>query len=609
MLGIERIPPDPARSLLTFSATPSTVVVPRGTQAQTAATETQAPIVFETDSDVKILPINLEASLLISKVIFNKYSNVSNDFTVPPAPGSTINIAPSQAVQLCLGFDNASTQTIDLMLRMFAPLAAGAATVTWTYSQSGVEPSSWTALTVPASADGTRGLTQDGDVSLTVPNDWASEAPPSWTTVQPASSADVVTSAYYWIGLRIANLSATEPLALGLSWALFNAVSSYSALTISAPESLGNGDGTPFQVCSLANGPLFAIPDSATPYSHLVVQVNGVTWSQVDDFPAGPGQFYRVDPVASQISFGNYNVLTNVGHGTIPQSSDAIVATTYRYVEAGATANVGAASIVAMRTPVAGITAVTNLFAAYGGSDEQSIDDAKRRGPEMLRNRGRAVTVEDYNFLAMQASSELSSVACLAPYDPYAPPPFGTGPYGDLQRGPGNVNVIIVPALAPSVSATPQPTPELLQQVVAYLDGRCDLTALLNVTGPRYLPIEVAVSAAPWQSAINSGLISSPSDVQTYIEERITLYFHPVVGGADGTGWRVGQNVYIADLYKSIMPPENVGFISEVTVQAGTPLYVGGRPFAAGPAGAWVRLADYELVCLGSVNFTLGPPL
>ena len=131
----------------------------------------------------------------------------------------------------------------------------------------------------------------------------------------------------YWIGLRIGNQSATAPVTLGLSSILFNAVSAYTALTIPQPgEHLGKGDGTPFQVLSLANGPLFATPGSATPYDHLVVQVNKVTWAQADDLPAGPGYWYRVDPVQAQVMFGNYDPLSNTGHGAVPQAGDDIVA-------------------------------------------------------------------------------------------------------------------------------------------------------------------------------------------------------------------------------------------------------------------------------------------
>ncbi|HTV91909.1 MAG TPA: baseplate J/gp47 family protein [Verrucomicrobiae bacterium] len=604
MLGIERLPPEPARAFLSFSASPSAVTVPQGTQAQTAATETQTPIIFETDTAVTVLPINLESALQISKVfVGNKYSNISNSFVVPPAPGATVNVQPSSSVQLCLGFDNPSTATINLMLRFFAPiLEPSNTTVTWLYSQAGVQPESWTSLSVPATADGTNGLTQDGTVALTVPGDWASQTPSADWSDPPASSTDTETSGYYWIGLRIANLSASDTLALGINWILFNAVSSYSALTITAPESLGNGTGLAFQMCSLANGPLYEIPDSSTPNADLVVQVDGITWSQVDEyFPEGPGQYYRVDPIASTIMFGNYSSLTNTGHGSVPQTSDAIVATTYRYVEAGSTANVGAATITTMRTPVAGITAVSNLFAAYGGSDEQSVSDAMRRGPEMLRNRGRAVTVEDYNYLAMQASTQLASASALAPTTAY-----GSGLWAGLDRSPGHVNVLILPAVGPAVSAAPQPTPELIQLVQSYLDGRRDLTASLFVGGQNYVEIDVAVTAAAWPAAITSGLIASPTEMQTNIENAIQLYFHPVVGGSNGTGWAVGQSVYIGDLYQFIAPPENVGYISQLTVQAGTNLYQGSRPAGlAGPAGAWAQIADFETVCLGTTTFKL----
>ena len=605
LLGITRVPPDPARAFLTFAATTAPVLVAKGSQAQTAATETLAPIVFETDQDLTVLPVNLESSLLINKSAGNTYSNVSGEFTVPPATGATLNIPASQSIQLCLGFDQASTAPLNLLTRLFQPLVSGTATVTWLYSTTTVQPALWTALPALGPTDGTAGLTQDGVVQLTIPPDWTSQAPPTWAGLPPTTPGDLVNSAYFWIGLRIANLSATEPIALGVSWILFNAVSSYSALTIAAPETLGTGDGSSFQVFPLANGPLFATPGSTTPYSHLVAQVSGVTWTQVDDFPEGPGQYYRVDPIQSQISFGNYDPLSNTGHGTVPQSSDTVVATTYRYVEAGAAANVGAGSIVSLFKPIPGVSAVTNLFSAYGGSDAEAIAETMRRAPQLLRNRDRAITVDDYEFLTLQASSELATACCLPPTDAYGP-----GVYGQLDRGAGNVNVIIVPALGPEVSAQPQPTPELLQAVTTYLDGRRDLTALLHMVGPRYLPVDVTITAAPWAAAISAGLLSSANDLQAQIEAQIQFYLHPVVGGADGTGWQVGQHVYIADLYKAIMPAESLGFISELVIQGGTPLYVGGRPppfLPPPPAGAWVRVADFELVCLGAINFTLGP--
>lgn len=607
LLGITRVPPEPARAFLTFAAGPGVVVVPQGSQVQTAASETSAPIVFETDEDVSLLPINLEAALLVGKGVGNSYANVSAKYTVVPARGGVVDIAPSSSVMLCLGFDKASALPLTLLLRMFQPLAAGAATVSWLYSNGVPDPAQWTALAVAPTADGTAGLTHDGDVELVVPADWASQAPPTWgVNAPPATPADTVVAGYFWIGLRIANLSPVAPIALGLSWVLFNAVSAFSALTIAAPEALGAGDGTAFQTIGLANGPLFATPGSPTPYAHLVLEVDGKPWTLVDDIPDGPGNFYRLDPVRAQVSFGDYDPMSNSGHGTVPGSANAIVAKTYRYVQSGAGGNVGAGKLVTLRKPIQGVSAVTNLFSAYGGSDAEPIEETMRRAPQLLRNRDRAVTSDDYEFLTKQASSEVATTRCLKPTDLY-----GAAPFGQLDRSPGNVNLIVVPAVGPDVSAAPQPTPELLQTVLTHVDARRDVTALLRVTGPRYLPIDVNITAVPWASAIAAGLLGSASDLRTQIQEQLALYFHPVVGGLDGAGWQVGQHVYIADLYKAVMPADGVGFISVLTVQAGTPQYVGGRPpqfTPAAPAGAWVRLADYELACLGQVNFTLGSP-
>jgi hypothetical protein len=593
LLGITRDPPEPARSYLTFSATPSAVVVPKGRQAQTAGSETEAPVIFETDQDVLILPINLKVALLIRKPGY--YTNVSSQLTVPPAIGETVTVPVGQSVQLRLGFDAATTQTMNLNIRMFQPAGPNQAFIAWQFSNG----ASWPNITVGPGHDGTNGLQQSGIVQLNVPNTWTSQAP---SGVLPATPGDTVTNSYFWIGVLISNLT-PQPLQIGFNWILFNSVSAFNALTIPAPEQVGVGDGTPFQVYALANGPLFRRPDTDTPYDHLVVQVNKVTWAQVDDFPAGAGQVYRVNAVTAEISFGNFDAIQGTGHGSVPALGDIIVATTYRYVAGGISGNVGTGKIVTMRTPVAGITSVTNLFSAYGGSDAEGIEETKRRAPELLRNRYRAVTTEDYEFLTAEASTELATQRCLEPRFDFSQP------FGGLDRSPGNVNIVIVPNIGPALSPTPQATPELIHEVVRYLDRRRDITARMNVSGPKYLPVDVSIAASAWQKAIDQGLISGPGDVQAYISQKIQQYLHPVVGGLDGKGWQVGQNVFIADLYKAVMPSQDIGFISTLQIQSGTPLYKPpNRPFAPTPLGAWVLVADYELVCLGKINW-LGPVL
>src|SRR5262245_56140735 len=152
LLGITRDPATPARSYLTFTAQPAAVVVPRGRQAQTQGAETEPPIVFETDEDVTILPVNMKVALQIGKLLFNKYTNVSGRFTVPPAVGDTITALRRQSVQLCLGFDQSTAAEVRLLIELFQPIKRDPVTknplasVSWVYSTGATEPSSWPAI-------------------------------------------------------------------------------------------------------------------------------------------------------------------------------------------------------------------------------------------------------------------------------------------------------------------------------------------------------------------------------------------------------------------------------------------------------------------------------
>jgi predicted phage baseplate assembly protein len=334
---------------------------------------------------------------------------------------------------------------------------------------------------------------------------------------------------------------------------------------------------------------------------------------RVDDFPAGAGNFYRLNPVTGEISFGDFDPKKNqLGtHGSIPPQGAQITALTYRYVAGGLAGNVGAGKINGLVRRLDGIVGVINNVSSFDAADEEPIEDTMRRAPEVLRSRDRAITAEDYQILAGEATSEVVIVRCLEPRvhgpattDPPPTPgawnPLDPWLFAGINRAPGNVNVIIVPDQGMNIPR-PFPSKDLLQEVQAYLDKRRDLTAQLLVTGPFYLPIAVTVNVTVWNRAIAQGLISSPNDVVTDMQNKLQHYLHPVHGGLDGRGWQVGQSVFIADLFKAIMPDESVGFISSLTLAAETPAYTPStRPNQPASPGAWVSVADYELVCYGT---------
>jgi predicted phage baseplate assembly protein len=322
LLGITRDTAIPAQAYLTFTSGAGPVLVSAGAQASVPPQGTESPIVFETDEDVRVLPIALPHAVLIGPyatgAAASQYADVTTALVGPPASRLLLTLPAGQNVQVCLGFDQPTTQEIQLPVRLYAAGPdPGQVTVSWVYSQAGAEPMRWPA--VPATVDGTKSLQQDGTVQLTVPGNWAGQRPTApadgpagsgWATVTVAPGSGTVTDERFWLGLRITSTTGNQ-LAIGIDRILFNAAAARTALTLRSPEVLGDSTGQPFQTFPLQHRPLFRRPDLLAPYGDLVVQV-GVQagpdpadwqqWTLADELPVGPGTCYRLNPVAGEIT-------------------------------------------------------------------------------------------------------------------------------------------------------------------------------------------------------------------------------------------------------------------------------------------------------------------
>lgn len=629
LLGITRKPATPARSLLTFTARPETSpTVPRGTQAQTQPSESQAPLVFETEAELRVAQTTVASAVRIDRPSATggpTYTNLTGTLAPPGPGGATLDLTAGASAQLCLGFEGAVTAEFDIYVEVgrWQP-PDGEATAAWVYSAQGTtDPDAWPPVQVLA--DRTSGLRRDGLVRISVPTDraWAAQKPPDWP-VPPASGTTPVTGGFHWIGLRIANTSGVTGLQLDLTHLLVSTVPATCTrmVPVGAPEEVGRSDGTPFQVFALRNRPLFRRPGTDAPYDHVSVTVDDTPWALVDDLEPGPAPQYRLDPVAAEIAFGNHDPTTGAGHGAIPPAG-GVVKAGYRYVAAGAAGNLPAGAINTLAIPVPNVLTVHNPVSGRGGADEEPIEEAKRRAPELLRTRNRAVTAEDYEHLAREVSPEIAVVRCLTPRlqdndngavwkrgDPWR--------FAKLLRAPGSVNLIIVPDRGRGV-ARPEPSPSLIQDILRTLDRRGDLTTHLHVTGARYLPIRVVVDARIFQRAIDEGRIASAAQEYEDIARRVEEFFHPVHGGRGGRGWDVGQSVFLADVYQAVKPRDEVGYIASLQLEPETPAYhepplgPGGvwnaneRPDALSDPGPLVRVVDYELICFGSSQIPRKP--
>jgi predicted phage baseplate assembly protein len=635
LLGMTRAPARPARTLLTFTAAGTPVVVPERTPVQTPGSETDSPIVFETDAELTVV-----AATPVGAVRVDHPGN-PDDAGYTPLPvdpsgrePATIEIAlpDGASVQVCLALKAAAPPAeVALYVEPFRPPIDRRAgeRIEWTYSRAdGTEPFGWGPFELVQ--DGTAGLVRPGVVRLRVPGGgppWGAQDPQSadagWSLDEPLIDEP---GAHLWLGLRLTNDPAARPtgttpgpLQLRLDRLLVNTTTAASVSTV-VDERLGTGTGKPQQVLRLAHYPLYARPGTDSPYDHAVITVAGTPWQAVQYLADGAGNRYVLDPTTGEVAFGDHDPASGRGGGTVPAAGQEILAT-YRYVATAAAANVAPGLVTLLTRGPTGLTAVTNPTPALGGVDEEPIEETNRRAPQVLRHRDRAVTADDYELLARSAAPGIAIARCLPPRlqttrqqdrweidDPWT--------YGNLQRAPGVVNVIIVPDLGSDV-AEPTPSLAMVQDVVRVLDRRRPVGTALHVTGPRYVPVKVVARIEVFRSAIDQGLVESAQAVQRAIERTIRTFLDPVRGGRRQQGWQVGESVYVTDVYRAIQLPAEVGYVNALWLVPQRPRYFVGtaaqqRPIAdaledppLADVGTLqtnqVRVADYELVCCGNL--------
>src|SRR5262249_34936384 len=194
-----------------------------------------------------------------------------------------------------------------------------------------------------------------------------------------------------------------------------------------------------------------------------------------------------------------------------------VVARRYR-VGGGAAGAVAAGAVSTLIGAAPFITAVTSVRAASGGDDVEPAADAVRRGPQEVRALGRAVTLADYELLALGTPE--GDVR-------RAHPLSGHPAYPDV-RLTGGLGVLVVPA--DGGEGPPAPDTQLLEAVVRHL---------VRAVAP--LGVEVVAAAPQYHRvAVQAEVLLAPAaDVGPTIEAILAAldrYLHPLTGGEDGQG-------------------------------------------------------------------------
>jgi predicted phage baseplate assembly protein len=263
------------------------------------------------------------------------------------------------------------------------------------------------------------------------------------------------------------------------------------------------------------------------------------SWTEVRNWDRS-GAFdrhYVVDPSTDTIQFGDGRV------GRVPPAGSAVQARAYR-VGGGAAGNLPAGRLTDVLAGPA--LAVRQPFAAVGGAPAESLDQAHARALALLGSPTRAITVADWEALALDVPGvPVGRAAALA----------GVHPGFSCWDAPGVVTVVVLP----DCGDPPIPGPDFLAAVTRYLRRRRPLTSELHVVGPHYVGVTVSATLH----------VSEPSAaVAARAQAALDAFFDPLRGGPVGSGWPFGRGVLESDLLELLARLPGVAYVDELRIAA-----------------------------------------
>jgi len=548
LIGLRLLPPVPASVPVTFwCSAPAGVelTVAAGTAAATERTETSDSVIFATTEDLTILPCSLQylrgrpagdgpAQDHTEKL---RLAAPFPAFQSRPVPGDALYLGLSDPVPRCV-------VRLDFRGRI---------------DGVGVDPD-WPPLVwecwdgqdwaeCEASSDTTGGLNKSGAIVLHLP------------AGHTASLVDGVRAG--WLRARVTEpepdqpVYSSSPVVDGLTACTIGGTSPAIHAEIIENEALGLAEGVAGQRFTLSRTPVLA---AGTPPQIQVSSDDGWhDWSPVDTFADSlpDDRHYVLDSTTGTVAFGPAVRLadgTVRQYGAVPDAGTVVRA--HRYcVGGGGRGNVAAGAIRTLKSSIPFVAGVQNLRRAMGGTDGETIEQAKVRAPLLLRTRSRAVTAEDYEIIAREAAPETCRIRCLTA--------------GEDGVEPGAVRVLVVPN-APAedgrlVLGNLVPSDGTLERISERLDQVRLIGTRVVVEPPRYLGVTVVgrLVARPRNSVTR---------IQTEALDALYAYLNPLTGGPDGTGWPFGRAVHAGEVFATLQNVRGVEVVEDVRIFGANPV-------------------------------------
>jgi predicted phage baseplate assembly protein len=572
LIGIKLQPPVPAVVNITFRLSapqPEAVTIPEGTEVSTVRTETQEAISFTTGKNATILVPNLTGALTTFDDV--TYNDVFSTIKNPYDETAVFPDLKQKNNAFYLGYnEDLSAHTLALSVQSsIEGIGVDPSNPPWAWEYWDKELGKW--LLMRLETDTTGGFNTSGQIILHIP--------------LTAGEKEINGKTALWIRCR-----STEPLPgqgrYGRSPTFKTILSESIGYTVSAShgsrikhEVLGRSDGGQGQKFQLQNTPVLQRTPGETIEVETETEGKYEQWLEVPDF-AGSGpddRHFTCDSVSGEVQFGpsiRHPSGEERQYGKVPQAGRWIRFTSYR-TGGGVIGNVGLGTITVLKSSIPYVASVTNINAAKGGTDTETLESAKLRAPRTFMESTRAVTQEDYEKLTLKASNRVARAKCIS----------GLTNANNIQ--PGTVRVLVVPSVVDNTGYIPPENlrllPGLNAEILAYLDKRRLLATRLEIMTPEYTWVSVKVQVKA-KTNINHEQLSID------IEEKLCGYINPLTGGETENGWPFGRNISSSDVYKALQGVTGIEYIREVQM---FPVKEGNRQGAA----SIIELSGDSLPC------------
>lgn len=547
LLGLQLFPPTAAQAAVTFwLSAPQTepVVIPEGTEVATVRSESEEAVSFMVLGDLTVPPCKISriATVTEGERPVDRSGAVDSDdsfncFSEQPRQGDCMFLGLSTPIPSCavlLRF-NCEIQGVGVDPRD-PPLTWEA----WNGER-------WVECDVDR--DETGGFNKAGDVVLHLP---------------PSHAASVVAGQRAgWLRCRLLPARAHQP-----TYSSSPKIVAVTASTIAGTatvvhseverrEVLGISEGVAGQRFLLRRRPV--VPTGADPVLEVSSGKEWQKWIRVESFAASQNDshHFKMDETAGEVVLGPA-VREPDGsvrqYGAIPPAGATLRIRSYR-TGGGQTGNVAQGSISVLKSSLPYITRIGNRERASGGVDGETVDEAKIRGPMLLRTHDRAVTVDDYEQLARRAAPNVARVRCV--------------PAHEAGQG-GAVRILVVPSAGPDSSgrlAFEQlvPPEDTLARIADYLEHRRVVGARVLVEPPVYQGVTVVARLrvrSRWSS----------QQLRTESLEALYRYFDPLRGGPDYGGWPFGRPINVGEVYAVLQSLAGLDLVEDARLFPADPI-------------------------------------